>query len=424
MSAHEGVSCDACGKSNFRSKQFKCLICYDYDLCSTCYEQGETSSHHTREHPMQCILTRQDFDLYYQGERCTSEYPQSLTCPFCGEMGLTLPFLNESSSSNDHHIENIDLFQHLQIKHGKTQQLYEVICPICAAMVNGEPNLVTADLISHITNDHQDPQGNTPSSAGGETHTYSRQSSSTRDYNFGIDSGIRAGFRRGSLRTTIRRGALGRGNEPVSQHILIDTSSGLPTSANGNDPITNLLTQLSNVRRLAAVNNNMSNTNSSLTSSPNTINIQTLTRQQYERERLRAAGRSYHYQQSNNPQQQSIPTSNVVPSVESDFFDSLYSSALLTDPSTLSTNNHQAWTRIITQQQSTPEQQSQTSSKTKTSTATNSESDPSLLRQMCDQSTSSSLIQSNSTVMQSSKKKNDFVQNLLLSSFAYLINDK
>lgn len=54
MSAHEGVSCDACGKSNFRSKRFKCLICYDYDLCSNCYEQGEISSNHTKEHPMQC----------------------------------------------------------------------------------------------------------------------------------------------------------------------------------------------------------------------------------------------------------------------------------------------------------------------------------------------------------------------------------
>jgi len=54
MSGHEGVSCDACGKSNFQSKRFKCLICYDYDLCSTCYEQGEVSSDHMTEHPMQC----------------------------------------------------------------------------------------------------------------------------------------------------------------------------------------------------------------------------------------------------------------------------------------------------------------------------------------------------------------------------------
>jgi hypothetical protein len=61
MSAHEGVSCDACGKSNFRSKRFKCLICYDYDLCSTCHEQGEISSDHTTEHPMQCKL----FFIFY-----------------------------------------------------------------------------------------------------------------------------------------------------------------------------------------------------------------------------------------------------------------------------------------------------------------------------------------------------------------------
>ncbi|CAF3173270.1 unnamed protein product [Rotaria sp. Silwood2] len=421
MSAHDGVSCDACGKSNFRSKRFKCLICYDYDLCSTCYEQGETSSHHTREHPMQCILTRQDFDLYYDGEQCTSGYPQSLTCPICGDMGLALPFFDEpSSSNNNNNIQNMDLFQHLQLKHGENQQLHEVICPICAAMVNGEPNLVTTDLISHIANDHQDSQGNTTSSSGGETNTYSRQPLSTRDYDFGVGSGIRGGFRRGSLRTPIRRGALGRGNGHVSQNFVIDTSSGLPTVVNGNDPITNLLTQLSNVRRLAAANHSLTNTNSSLTSSSNTVNLQTLTRQQYERERLRAAGRFHHYHQSNNSQQ-SIPTSNTVPSVESNFFDALFSSALLTDPST---NNHQTWARIISQQQATPEQQSQSSSKTKTPTITNSESDPSLLRRMCNESTSSSLMPPNSTVVQSLKQKNEFVQSLLLSSFAYSINDK
>ena len=38
MSRHEGVSCDSCLKSNFRGRRYKCLVCYDYDLCSTCYE--------------------------------------------------------------------------------------------------------------------------------------------------------------------------------------------------------------------------------------------------------------------------------------------------------------------------------------------------------------------------------------------------
>lgn len=56
-----GVSCDACLKGNFRGRRYKCLICYDYDLCATCYESGATTTRHTTDHPMQCILTRVDF---------------------------------------------------------------------------------------------------------------------------------------------------------------------------------------------------------------------------------------------------------------------------------------------------------------------------------------------------------------------------
>ena len=38
MSRHEGVSCDSCLKSNFRGRRYKCLVCFDYDLCANCYE--------------------------------------------------------------------------------------------------------------------------------------------------------------------------------------------------------------------------------------------------------------------------------------------------------------------------------------------------------------------------------------------------
>lgn len=55
------MSCDSCLKGNFRGRRYKCLICYDYDLCATCYEAGATTTRHTTEHPMQCILTRSDF---------------------------------------------------------------------------------------------------------------------------------------------------------------------------------------------------------------------------------------------------------------------------------------------------------------------------------------------------------------------------
>jgi len=55
-----GVSCDACMNSNFSSLRFKCLVCYDYDLCASCHDSGATSSRHTVDHPMQCIMTRAD----------------------------------------------------------------------------------------------------------------------------------------------------------------------------------------------------------------------------------------------------------------------------------------------------------------------------------------------------------------------------
>jgi hypothetical protein len=337
------------------------------------------------------ILTRQDFDLYYHGERYTSDQAQSLTCPFCGEMGFSFPFLNESAP-------NFDLFHHLQFKHADEQQGNEIICPICATMANGEPNLVTADLLAHIANDHQHQQVQTPSTAGIGTNPYSRQSSSNRDFDF-TSSSTRAGFRRGPLRTPSRRGGLGRG---TNQHFVVDTS----TVNNGNDPIADLLTQLSTVRRLAAAN---SNTNSS--SSTNSINLQSLTRQQYERERLRTTGRSHHQQQS----QPTSSSSNVLSSVENDFFDSLFASALFIDPSSSTHHSHQTWAQIVAQQQPTPEQQPASTTKPPTT-----EPDPSLLRRLCDESP---LAQQTNTVIQQQKRKNDFVHSLLFASFVCSLND-
>ena len=58
---YSGVSCDSCLKGNFRGKRYKCLVCYDYDLCATCYEAGATTTRHTTDHAMQCIITRNDF---------------------------------------------------------------------------------------------------------------------------------------------------------------------------------------------------------------------------------------------------------------------------------------------------------------------------------------------------------------------------
>ena len=90
MSRHEGVSCDSCMKGNFRGRRFKCLVCYDYDLCSNCFEGGVSTTRHTSSHPMQCILTRNDSDLYFGGDASlASELVVSFTCPFCAKMGFT-----------------------------------------------------------------------------------------------------------------------------------------------------------------------------------------------------------------------------------------------------------------------------------------------------------------------------------------------
>lgn len=140
-SNHEGVSCDSCRKSNFRGLRFKCLNCYDYDLCSTCYENGLTSSRHTINHPMQCIIARNDYDLFYGGESVPSEQPQSLTCPLCGSLGFT-----ESS-----------LLEHVTNEHANSdndEPSSGVVCPICGI----ETNQLTYDFATHLTMEHRAPR--------------------------------------------------------------------------------------------------------------------------------------------------------------------------------------------------------------------------------------------------------------------------
>ncbi|ESP00440.1 hypothetical protein LOTGIDRAFT_140766, partial [Lottia gigantea] len=135
-----GVSCDSCLKNNFRGKRYKCLICYDYDLCSTCYEAGATTTRHTADHPVQCILTKTDVDFFYGGEALTAEQPQSFTCPYCCKMGFTETTLHEHATSDHSDVST------------------EVVCPICASHPGGDPNHMTDDFASHLTIEHRAPR--------------------------------------------------------------------------------------------------------------------------------------------------------------------------------------------------------------------------------------------------------------------------
>ncbi|XP_043495637.1 E3 ubiquitin-protein ligase KCMF1-like isoform X2 [Polistes fuscatus] len=202
MSRHEGVSCDSCLKGNFRGRRYKCLVCYDYDLCATCYEGGASTTRHLTDHPMQCILTRSDFELYYGGEGVSVEQPQSLTCPYCTRMGFTEATLQE----------------HVAADHPDTS--FEVVCPVCAALPGGDPNNVTDDFAGHLTLEHR---------------------SGPRDLISLLDEP--ATSRHGVRRIPHPARGVG-GQRPRS------SSGGLsPSSREGIDPIAELLSQLSGVRR-------------------------------------------------------------------------------------------------------------------------------------------------------------------------------
>lgn len=211
MNRHEGVSCDSCLKNNFRGRRYKCLICIDYDLCAACYESGATTNQHTTEHPMQCILSRSDFDLYYGGEALTLETPQAYTCPFCNRMGFT----------------DTALMEHVTADHADTT--LAVVCPVCASMPGGEPNFVTDDFAGHLTLEHR---------------------TGPRDLISFLDEP--SGIRHGGVR---RMPHSGRGVSRARRtNMQFSTGGGIsalsPSSRDAVvDPIAELLSQLSGVRR-------------------------------------------------------------------------------------------------------------------------------------------------------------------------------
>ncbi|VDN17792.1 unnamed protein product [Gongylonema pulchrum] len=103
-----GVSCDGCMAQNFSGDRFKCLRCYDYDLCEHCYKEEqkklsnegpvsesaeipESNDQHSHRHPMQCILTQHDFEIIYHGDP-EKDYSRLraviFTCPVCGHIGF------------------------------------------------------------------------------------------------------------------------------------------------------------------------------------------------------------------------------------------------------------------------------------------------------------------------------------------------
>lgn len=205
-SNHDGVTCDSCRKNNFRGLRYKCLICYDFDLCSTCYESGLTSSRHTVNHPMQCIIARNDYELFYSGESVSAEQPQSLTCPLCGSLGFT-----ETS-----------LLEHVTSEHASTDSddsSAGVVCPICGV----ETNQLTYDFATHLTMEHRAPRDPIDQTAirgrGGRCHA---------------------------------RTSGPRGRRSQTHYSTVGGPTGSSPRESSTDPLVEILAQLSGVRRAGA----------------------------------------------------------------------------------------------------------------------------------------------------------------------------
>lgn len=106
---------------------------------ASCYESSATAGH-TTDNPVQCILARVEFDLYYGGDAFSAEQPQSFTCPDCGKMAYT----------------ETPLHKHVASEHAETST--EVTCPVCAALPGGDPDPATNDCAAHLTLEHTTPR--------------------------------------------------------------------------------------------------------------------------------------------------------------------------------------------------------------------------------------------------------------------------
>lgn len=71
---HE-IQCKACGRKPFNGLRYKCLNCYNYQLCQDCFWREKVSGSHTSEHDMR------EYSTWNKGERGSSVKKKFLCSP-------------------------------------------------------------------------------------------------------------------------------------------------------------------------------------------------------------------------------------------------------------------------------------------------------------------------------------------------------
>uniref|UniRef100_A0A1I7XSC9 RING-type E3 ubiquitin transferase n=1 Tax=Heterorhabditis bacteriophora TaxID=37862 RepID=A0A1I7XSC9_HETBA len=136
---------------NFSGNRFKCLRCYDFDLCQACFMNNRFANAniadgiqqmHAQDHPMQLIMTQRDFEVVYEGDS-SKNYDTcrvaSFTCPYCAINGFSL-----RSFAN-----------HIVTSHPEPPNpRVNVICPMCIACPEFDANREIDHLKTHWTAFH------------------------------------------------------------------------------------------------------------------------------------------------------------------------------------------------------------------------------------------------------------------------------
>ncbi|KRF77833.1 E3 ubiquitin-protein ligase Kcmf1 isoform X2 [Drosophila virilis] len=86
MNRHENIVCKGCSKVDFTGRCYRCLSCQDFNMCAECYDNDFTTVQHPFDHPVKCVFTPADVELYFGGEYL-NDPPQSYRCPYCKQWG-------------------------------------------------------------------------------------------------------------------------------------------------------------------------------------------------------------------------------------------------------------------------------------------------------------------------------------------------
>jgi len=99
---HEGINCDSCGIKPIQGTRFKCTVCHDFDLCEAC----EAKAVHPADHPLvkTRVVPRRDVHVDVQCDGCGVQPIQGARykCTVCPNFDLC----SSCEAKNQHDVEH------------------------------------------------------------------------------------------------------------------------------------------------------------------------------------------------------------------------------------------------------------------------------------------------------------------------------